>query len=166
MSIPSAYFNLVWYQYLAFLLFVVYPFSSFLSHLLHFLFKQNFHLQTEVGSCYWTFPITLTCCVHIFTCISTCWCLTFNYIIVDLCVCVWCMCECVCVSVHVYSGTTGYGVAYKQYKRPEMTVFRRYGMKTSELSLCMQLTTFIQLDGHTCWFYAKKLEEFQFADFS
>ena len=65
---------------------------------------------------------------------------------------------CMVSSVHGYSGATGYWAACERYQWlqneilrnkkgnfPEMSVFRRHGVKTREENLYMLLTTFIQL---------------------
>ena len=59
-----------------------------------------------------------------------------------------------------YSGTTGYEVAHEWYQRLrvckiKMAIFPRYGVETSEENQHTLLTTFIQLDGHTCLLYTK-----------
>ena len=86
---------------------------------------------------------------------------TARLTVVGLCVCV-CVCQSLCP--RLFWQNMLQGGLWGDF--PEMTAYRRYGVKTSECNLYTLLTTFIQLDGHTYWLYAKNHKDFQLTDFS
>ena len=102
------------------------------------------------------------------------------FVCVCVCVCAHMyvfVCLSVCLSVHGYLAlkATKWPIGYqwlqnnensktKKVDFPQKTVFRRYGMKTSEKKK-YTLITFIQLDERTYWLYAKS-EDFVLTDFS